>query len=365
MLKSIIIPIIVFIGPMLVGFCPAWSQDRSGKVTWTMIDDHLEFADSQDWRVRHTPANAEAHKFKFFAVRFHLGYFELHLIEMADFVRTYQDKIALTQHANKNLSALLSLGLRAVFDAQPFGGRTVAVAPAGFPTEVRETANYGLLKVNGTIRSQYLPDGPSAILCLDNPPPGKSFAYQIPAFFRSDEKFWSNQIEQQAFTRCRDAVQVGPRILEDPNAISKVVTKRETYKRKTNSTENCINDVEIYPGIPETAANFTPYYRTIFAVDDPGRCGEVTSRETARNGYLIVTASPISLWDAQDMLKNADFYAKDEYAPRWAINLAGGDYAGLVVARRASLTAELYTDPFEVGSVNATQSSVIVVTRRP
>lgn len=338
---------------------PATAQEKFGPVVWTALDSERPFdiAEKQTWHVRSKTEDGRPRTFEFSAIRFHLGHYQLHLVSVMDFANSSRDRIAERQGVDRNLAALLKLGLRAVFDVVKFEGQTMAVAPAGFPVEAGKMSNFGLLKVNRQVIVRLREDGPSAIFCLDNPPKSapNRYEFQIPAFIRVE----ANQARRDdLIERCSNAVQVGPRIIEDPEeaASGRVrVASTEDFARKG---EPAI--VKVNLGIQDKAANYTPYHRTIFAVDEPSRNHpDRFSKVNARNAYLIVTHTPVTLWDIQDMLKHKDFYANAAYAPHWAINFPGGDYVGLVHAK--SRDGRQVT---EIGNFDATQSAVIVITRR-
>lgn len=336
------------------------------KVSWTKLDDGLELASAQKWRVKSAPSGSSPRAFEFTALRFHLGYYEMRLVDILEFANKNRDKIATAQGVDKELPALFELGLRSVFQSMPSDLPIVAVAPAGFPSNAKNPINYGLLKTSGVVRARLLEKGPSAVLCLNNAP-SPDFEYQVPAFF------WVKSAAQRPrIDKCKDAVQVGPVIIEDAAAAKRAQDegaeklKVEKYLQKTSKGSS---HVEVHMGIPETAAAGTPYMRAVFAVDDPGRFAakdeKAGIREIARNGYLIVTTIPVTLWDVQDMLKSREFYANEQYAPHWAVNLAGDNYAGLIFAN--SISAPLAGGAgsmTEIGGVEDRQTSVLVVTRR-
>lgn len=331
-------------------FDAAEAQPSSDLVNWKPIGEKIELAEDQLWKVRKVPDRAVRRSFRFTALRFHLGYYRVQLIDVTEFANKERERLAKTQNMDKEFGALLRFGLKAIFDASPFEQRTVAVAPAGFPSESGATFNAGLLKVSNTTRVGLDDDGPSAVLCMDNAPNRDLYQYQVPAFFRTSTP---KQRLNSLLEKCRDAVQVGPRILEDSKEVEsgRVDFRSLRYSRSKPRCDESEN-IEVYLGIPESAARHTPYPRVIFAVDEPGRCADVWKREAARNAYIIFTHTPVTLWDIQDMLVSPDFYVDKNIAPHWAVNLVGGDYAGLVYEKKA------------VGSINATQSSVLFVLRR-
>src|SRR5262249_40814150 len=117
-----------------------------------------------------------------------------------------------------------------------FGMPILAVAPGGFPTSSRDASNLGLLKVDGNERSKLLEKGPSAILCLDHPP-APNFQYQVPTFFRTN-----NPSRGPLLSGCRDAVQVGPRILEDPSSMDRREFDLDADKYGTRSYKHQVGD---------------------------------------------------------------------------------------------------------------------------
>ncbi|MGA7384800.1 MAG: hypothetical protein WBW81_08985, partial [Methylocella sp.] len=169
----------------------------------------------------------------------------------------------------------------------------------------------------------------SAIICLHSPlPQYRDFDYQVPVFFRtSDEK------QKETGESCRDAVQVGPRILEDPT-------------------------VGEQRGITQAEKSSRSQQRVIFAVDDPGRRFPPNKRkENARNAYIIVTSSLVHLWDVQEMLMSPDFYGSGS-KPHWAVNMAGGGPSGMIVRGEAN------NDAIIRGNPSGIIGSAFVVTKR-
>lgn len=331
----------------------AQSSTPGNHVKWQVVDgrDHFETALAQTWIL---PQGSRTEKFQFSAIRFDLGYFQLKLIGVSDFVKRNPKQIAGPQNANSSLSSLFELGLKAIYDAKPFGD-IVALAPAGFPASERKPINLGLLKTDDITLSQLLNDGPSAVLCLDSPKyMNKGYQFQLPVFYRPDESS-----QQELISKCRDAVQVGPRILEDPNSLAKANSTLLTYKRTKKNGD--LDPQPVYLGIQaKFASRSTPYFRTVFALDEPGRDDpDEKSRKVARNAYIIVTETPVTLWELQNLLTSPAFYANDQYAPYWAVNLVGGDYAGLVLKLPGG-----DAKPLGIGNTVITQASILAVVPR-
>jgi hypothetical protein len=348
---AVVIATLIFVGNLR----SAKSADDA--VVWKMIGPSFEAAYDQRWQVRDLPDGAKPRSFKFSAIRFHLGYYELRLVNIADFARSKASLIARDQKIDQEFPALFELGVASVFRINPFDSPVVAVAPAGFPTSNREPTNLGLLKIGGVEKSKLLEKGPSAILCLDNAPLS-NFAYQVPTFYRT------SNVNQRTLTgKCKDAVQIGPRIIEDPGSTKAKEFEADADKYRVQSYPRRYrgrNVTEpVFLGIPTKLARFPPYLRAVLAVDDPGRYNEKGSnfREVARNAYLIVTTSPANLWDLQDLLSSKEFYANEEYAPHWAVNLPGDEYASMIYSNGTD-------QPVTVGAVAQRQASVLVVTRR-
>jgi hypothetical protein len=179
-------------------------------VAWKTLGPWLDAATAQRWEVRELPDGAKPRSFDFSAIRFHLGHYRIQLVSMLDFATLKARDIAQDQQLASDLPALFELGVRAVFRIKLFREPVVAVAPAGFPTSSRLFTNLGLLKIDGVEKSKLFVKGPSVILCLDNPP-SPNYQYQVPTFFRTGIAEQRNRV-----TRCGNAVQVGPRILDDP-----------------------------------------------------------------------------------------------------------------------------------------------------
>ena len=343
-----------FIALLHANFSAAQAED----VVWKTVSAGFDIADDQRWTVTHLPSGAKITSFRFSAVRFHLGYFEVKLVDVGELAVQESARIARDQKLDPKFHGLFELGLRTVYKTNTFGSRIMAVAPAGFTTSSRDSSNRGLLKINGVVKSKLLEKGPTAIICLDNAP-SPEFQYQVPTFFRTDSRPQRQRVE-----RCGDEVQVGPRIIEDPSAIERSSFELDpdkygvkSYRRKINQK---IEEVPVFLGIPEKAATRTPFTRTVFAVDEPGRIGAIrTQRDLARNAYIVVTTTPATLWDIQDMLSAPQFYANERYAPRWAVNLPGDDYSGLIYVK--SLKDEA---PVEIGDVQLRQASAFVVIPR-
>lgn len=329
-----------------------------GPVIWTKLGPFLEVARDQVWKVKAIPpGRGDARTFRFTALRFHLGYYQLKLVDLGEFARSKADSIAQDQNVDRALPALFELGERSVFRVNPFDDRIVAVAPAGFPTSSRSPTNLGLLKIDGIEKYKLLASGPSAVLCLDNPQRTSGYQYQNPTFFRTGSLI--NSVD-----RCRDEVQIGPRILEDPSRylmqqFSNENPLAETYNRKL---EGKIDPQPIYPGMPDIPSSYVKYLRAAFAVDEPGRLSDQNKdRDVARNGYILVTTTPAGYWDLQDLFKSAEFYANERYAPRWAVNLPGDDYAALIYSDPSNSSA---SNAIEIGAVALRQASVLAIVVR-
>jgi hypothetical protein len=190
-------------------------------------------------------------------------------------------------------------------------------------------------------------------LCLDSPKyQSQGYQFQLPVFYRTDD-----DKQQELISQCKDAVQIGPRILEDPNGRAKDSATQMPYTRVVNGTQDHLS---VYFGIPgKMKESRSAYYRSVIALDEPGRDDkDGKSRKVARNAYIVVTQTPVTLWEMQSMLSSSAFYANDQYAPYWAVNLVGGDYAGLIVKSPRSM------DVTRVGNTDITQASMLVVLRR-
>ncbi len=217
-----------------------------------------------------------------------------------------------------------------IFKTWPSQKDIVAIAPAGWSASLRRVDQVGMLKIDGKQYAEFDDrDSLSAIVCLHSPlQQFREYEYQVPVFFKSD-----NPKQKDLATNCRDAVQVGPRILEDPINGDQHGIKLEEKKSR-------------------------PQLRVVFAVDNPERNFPPTKKkENARNGYLIITTSQENLYDVQEMLMSPSFYGSDS-KPHWAVNMAGGGPTGIVI--RGEGTAEVIAR----GNPSGVIGSAFVITSR-
>lgn len=306
---------VVLINTMLV---PAYAQ--STQVLWQEISPGLWIAQDSHWG-----------SIRFSAIKFHLGYYHLNLVD----VRSYRDKniekIRAISDNSRFSDELLGPGIEKIFKTWPDQSTIVAVAPAGWSTSLRKIEHSGFLKISGKQLSEFDDrESLSAIMCLNSPAPKyRDFDYQVPAFYKTSDP---DQVEKGE--SCSDAVQAGPRIIEDPNV------------------------TEDPRGIVQSETRSRPQSRVIFALDNPGRHFPSKNRENARNAYLIVTESLVHLWDVQEMLLSPNFYGSGS-KPDWAVNMAGGGPSGLIVSRGPDKA------PITIGNLAGVIGSAFVVTRRP
>jgi hypothetical protein len=293
----------------------------------------LEYRIEQDYRI---PGNDRP--LRFTAVRAHLEYFFLELV-------------AGKSTAVKQNDSLVP-DLRAFVTEWTGENPVVAAIPAGFPQEINSVANAGLLRVDNEEIEPFLGKiGPSAILCLWSPN-NRGLGFQVPTFYRSSDP-------EQVLTAesCEDAVQVGPRILEDsksPYALAEGLTRK--YYQSGPHEEDAI-----YFGITEAERERTPYRRTVFAVDDPHR------PSPSRNAYFIAFFDEVNLWDVQELLTQPDFYGNEDYYPAWAVNLVGGIYPAMIVPGLAEMQVSIDSDsdvPGEGGNAQIGLSSALLLVRR-
>lgn len=182
-------------------FAPAYAQ--SNHIQWQETSPGLWMAVGQKWGA-----------IRFSAIKFHLGYYELNLVD----VRAYRDKniekIRAVSDNSKFSNELLDSGIEKIFKTWPDQSKIVAVAPAGWSTSLRRIEHSGFLKISGKQLSDFDDrESLSAIVCLNSPSlKFRDFDYQVPAFYRISDP---HQVE--IGESCSDAVQAGPRIIEDPN----------------------------------------------------------------------------------------------------------------------------------------------------
>ncbi len=310
----------VFIAALTVASGPAKAD--SPRVNWQEIQNGLWFARDQTWGA-----------IKFSALKVHLGYYKLELVDVKSFRDRY---IVQLQKLQDNRQSLVDAGVTAIFKTWPQKEDVIAVAPAGWSKSLRSIQQSGLLRIDGKEHAEFEDrESLSAILCLHSPISRYAdYDYQVPAFYRTDEQWQFDKAND-----CSDAVQVGPRIIEDP-------TKRQEPR-----------------GIKEIEKNVRPSIRVVFAIDDPLRSfpskNSVNNRlrENARDAFIIVTENDVHLWDVQEMLLSPDFYGEGA-KPVWAINMAGGAPSGLAVVDPKNKM------PITIGNPSGIIGSALVVTKR-
>ncbi len=288
---------------------------------------------------------AQDSTFRYIAVRGNLDYFRLELVSAKQLNATTID------YQSPDLRGLAQ---RLMKEA---GKPLVALVGAGFPTSIGSTLNVGLLRIDGIEDTAFQVKGPSAVLCLHSPNPAySSYGFQVPVFYRPGE----DEGQLGIVANCRDAVQVGPRILEDPGARNALDWKSHDYTGPRGT-------VAMRLGIEISEMGRTPYPRTVFAVDDPHRPVTADKRFGGRNAYLIVTLDSVHLYEVQTLLASSEFYGNPDYYPAWAVNLVGGVYAGIVsplLLDRGEVLDSNADQPGQGGNVDIVLSSAIALVRR-
>lgn len=286
-------------------------------IQWQPLRDHVEIV--RDGKYSTPRGNIE-----FNAIRFHLGYTRLRLVDVETAInsgRNVDDGIARTVDGGKEVAEILNYSLESI--QKKFAAQTIALAPAGWSKSQRTIEHIGLLKIDGkTIHPFSELPVLSAIFCINDTARFPDYDAVVPvAYFAK-----SSSAISEAARACPNSVQVGPRIIEEGGKA----------------------------GINQAELQSARYHRVIFAVDDPGRINlPPRSAEAGRNGYIVVTTNAVSLFDVQTMLLDKAFYALPSYKPHWAINLAGASHAGLVIAGGDA--------PMLVGNTQATIGSVLLI----
>ncbi|WP_022720047.1 hypothetical protein [Rhodopseudomonas sp. B29] len=287
---------------------------------WKEVEPHFEVLRDAAYK---TPSGADI---KFTAIRFHLGYFRLKLASTQETLaagRDVKDGIARFKVNGEPKAELLSYSLEGTLNH--LKEKPTALAPAGWATNQRNPAQIALLRING--RTIYKPTSLpsfSAVLCLNDIDYYKDYDAIVPVVFTSND---ITNLNPRA-AKCKDAVQLGPRIVE------------EGGKR----------------GITESELRTEKYQRVIFFVDDPLRDDKLParSREAGRNGYILLTHNKVHLFDLQTMLLDKPIYAGGR--AHWAVNLAGDDHTGLLI--------NTPPEPELIENTLATVGSVLIVERR-
>jgi len=272
---------------------------------------------------------------KFSAIKIHLGYYRLALVDIRAYRDNNLDAIRAVNEGLEYSNNLLDSGIKTVFKTWRDQSEIMAVAPAGWSKSLRSPQQSGLLNISGKTYADFDERKTlSAIVCLNSPfERSKGYDYQIPTFYTSTIPQQKERAE-----RCEDAVQVGPRVVED---ISAMPDPR---------------------GIGEDEKSVRPSRRVIFAVDNPGRSFPKDKpnnklKQNARDAYIIVTENDVHLWDVQEMLLSPEFYGLGA-KPLWAVNMAGGGPSGLVAADPPN------KEPIVIGNPSGIIGSALVVTLR-
>jgi hypothetical protein len=338
--------VVLLCGLWQANLSPCLGQNAANETEWMKIAPGFELAEDHTWTLT-LPNSRKVRSFKFSAIRFHLGLFEMKLLSMTELTKQVEERLSRIPSDNLSIPVAptqIPLGLYSVYKANLFDRPILALASAGFPAGEHRPVNFGLLRIDGRAVAPLAPNGPSSVFCLHSPNPKYArYKYQVPTYYKLDDK---------RFVNCRDAVQVGPRILEDPNTTEKTGVEGTLHYSRDGPPQT------VLLGVPERDINRSPYYRTVFAVDEPGRAEDkVNHLADARNGYIIVTETSVTLWDIQDMLTSPKFYADDHYAPYFSLNLVGGDYAGMIVKSDGA-------EPKRLGNTDITQASMIAIMKR-
>jgi hypothetical protein len=271
---------------------PANSRDN---IHWEQLTPYVKVINEGLYTTRNGT------QIKFVAVQFHLGYVKLRLLDtkqVVDSNRRVEGGVSRSFVNGREVAEILNYGLEGVLQRQ--GKKIVVLAPAGWSRSQRYLEHVGLLRINGReIHKISNRAGMSAILCLNDTHEYPNYDAFVPVVFFAND---ASNLNRRALL-CSDAVQVGPRVIEE-NA---------------------------RPGITESERGSTKYQRVLFAVDEPDRGKNLPrkSRDAARNGYIVVTKNPVHLFDVQEMLLDPRFY--DGHKPHWAVNMAGANLTGLVL----------------------------------
>src|SRR5882757_666936 len=97
----------VYVSVLISGlayFKAACAQGVSNHVDWQVAagEEHFETALAQNWFL---PPGSRIERFQFSAIRFHLGYFQLKLLSIADFAKQHSKEIAESQKVDPSLNS--------------------------------------------------------------------------------------------------------------------------------------------------------------------------------------------------------------------------------------------------------------------
>src|SRR5262245_9029117 len=121
---------------LLVCFSDATAAGLDGQIVWKTLEQGFEIAKDQQWNVKTLPDGSGPRSFVFTALRFHLGHYEMRLLDMSEFARTKSEEISRVQKQEKDLPALFELGVRTPYQINPFGAKSLRLGPLDFLHQV-------------------------------------------------------------------------------------------------------------------------------------------------------------------------------------------------------------------------------------
>lgn len=362
----------------LLGRVPAWATDCRdfGPVTvavigggnvfrWQTRPDGVDFVDKGVWRFPCAKLDSSISEstVTITAFRFDRSKFEFVLVDP----RTESEKIDKTLSKGGMFVTSTKQFYRFGSNIATIGriGKDAAkyslLAPAGWWLNVDPVEPDGFLKIDGEEISTTFAKNQSAVVCLHDETLGHGDHDNVIAvwyYYNKGRYSYSNWTtretagasKKERLQKCKNVFQTTPRIVESRK------DREELLNDKILSFSDGIQclakedhtQAGIYDHINRQNADLpSKRQRVVLAADS--RIGQ------QRRYYVVYFHTELSFYQIQAILLSDAFYG--DAKPEWAVNLAGGERAGLL-ARGGKV-------PIEYGNVESDLPSILAVRRIP
>ena len=276
------------------------------------------------------------------AVRFDRRFFELGLLDAIEeqrFVNPKLNKGGVFLNARRQF-VRFGANIATVSNVGRESGKLLAIVPASWWLDTDPIEADGYLKIRNKIKSDVF-GSQNTLICLnEGVTPGDDVIllyYQRKGVFAISN--WPKAKRERLDGGCTHVFQTEPRIVETP-------FRQDVLSDPANSGNPrimCLKDQPPKVGICRPANPSAPgLQRVVLLLDLKGRF------------YLIYFHDEIPFFDIQTILLSKNFYL--DTSPDWAVNLAGGERAGIFV--------EVGNTRFEYGNLESDLPSLLVVRRR-
>jgi hypothetical protein len=355
--------VVVFIA-LLLGSGPtfACAELKKSGDRWRQAVAGVEFVDNEAWSF---PCAGKQRGFvtsevRLTAYRFERRLFEFILVDPGEELKNIPPKFNIGGAFLDRRKQFIRFGQNIVTMGTflPVKGDFSLYVAAGWWQDFDSTQSDGYLKINGNILNDIFARSQSAIICLDDRSLSTSsvigntiavlFYYNKGRYAYSN---WSDR-RKERLRECRNVFQTGPRIVERQQDQAELLSEPAFL---TDPSIQCLANEDKNAGICARASTDTSAaagkQRVVLAADD--RPGEEISQR--RRYYIIYFHSELPFYQIQSILLSEAFY--EDARPEWAVNLAGGDRAGIFVRYGANYR--------QYGNLESDLPSLLSVRRRP